>query len=194
VPEPAAPPGDVQSLILQTREPQFISSAYFLRFRFDPGRYALAARETVEGRQLLRIEYYPTKLFSDDPGDKVQKRQAQAARRESDKDYGAEVQRLINKVSLVTLWVEPAQHQIVKYTFDNIGFDFLPMAWLVRVADLKASMVMSEAFPGVWLPSRIDTAAAVVLAAGRFDVSYALDYRDYREASVSTKIRGASVR
>ena len=39
----------------------------------------------------------------------------------------------MNKVSLVTLWVEPKAHQIVKYTFDNVSFDFLPGAWLVRV-------------------------------------------------------------
>jgi hypothetical protein len=188
------PPSDVQSLIQQTREPQFISSAYFLRFRFDEGRYALAGRETVSGRQVLRIEYYPTKLFSDDPGDKVQRRQKQAAGRPDDKDYEREVQRVINKESMVTLWVEPTTHQIVKYTFDNLGFGFLPMAWLVRIADLKASMEMSEAFKDVWLPKSIDAAAAIVLAAGRFDMTYSLGYNDYREATVTTKVRGASVR
>lgn len=190
----APPPSDVQSLIQQTREPQFISSAYFLRFRFDQGRYALAGREAVNGREVLRIEYYPTKLFSDDPGDKVQRRQTQAAGRPNDKEYEREVQRVINKESLVTIWVEPMGHQIVKYTFENVGFDFLPMAWLVRVADLTASMEMSEAFKGVWLPKSIDAAAAIVLAAGRFDMTYSLDYTDYREATVTTKIRGASVR
>ena len=46
--------------------------------------------------------------------------------------YDAAMQRLMNKVSLVTLWVEPKAHQIVKYTFANLPFDFLPGAWLMR--------------------------------------------------------------
>ena len=32
----------------------------------------------------------------------------------------------MNKTALVTLWVDPAEHQIVKYTFDNVWLDFLP--------------------------------------------------------------------
>ena len=39
----------------------------------------------------------------------------------------------MNKTALVTLWVDPSNHQIVKYTFDNVWLDFLPGAWLVRV-------------------------------------------------------------
>jgi hypothetical protein len=31
-------PGNVDGLIRQTRQPQFVSSAYFLRFKFDEGR------------------------------------------------------------------------------------------------------------------------------------------------------------
>src|SRR5687767_7220531 len=33
-----AAPSDLQSLIRQTREPQFVSSAYLLRFKFESGR------------------------------------------------------------------------------------------------------------------------------------------------------------
>ena len=32
----------------------------------------------------------------------------------------------MNKTALITLWVDPAEHQIVKYTFDNVWLDFLP--------------------------------------------------------------------
>ena len=32
----------------------------------------------------------------------------------------------MNKTALVTLWVDPVEHQIVKYTFDNVWMDFLP--------------------------------------------------------------------
>jgi len=39
-----AAPADLQSLIQQTREPQFVSSAYLLKFKFEGGRYALVGR------------------------------------------------------------------------------------------------------------------------------------------------------
>ena len=54
------------------------------------------------------------------------------------KAYDAEFQRLMNKVALITLWIEPNAHQIVKYTFDNIALDFLPVQWFASVNELKA--------------------------------------------------------
>jgi hypothetical protein len=188
-----APPTDVQSLIQQTREPQFVSSAYFLQFKFEEGKYALVGREKIDGRDVLRIEYYPTKLFSEEPETRAEARTNQATGRKSKEGaYGDEVQRLMNKVSLVTLWVEPTQKQIVKYTFDNVGLDFLPAAWLVRVTDLKANMLMSEAFPGVWLPKRIDMSAGVLMAPGPLSMTYEIQYSGYREAATSTKYRGTT--
>ena len=59
-------PNNVDSLIAQSREPQFVSSAYFLRFKFEEGKYALVGKETIDGRELLKVEYYPARLFSDD--------------------------------------------------------------------------------------------------------------------------------
>ena len=186
-------PADVQGLIRQTHEPQFISSAYFLKFKFEQGHYALVGREKIDNRDVLRIEYYPSTLFTDDSQTRTERRVRQAASQKSDKDDALDdqMQRLMNKVSLVTLWVEPNQHQIVKYTFDNAGLDFLPLAWLAQVTGLKASMLMSEAFPGIWLPNRVDTSGTVILAPGRFDIRYSLEYGGYREATVSTRIRGA---
>src|SRR6478609_3909001 len=58
---PDASAHDVDSLIRQSRQPEFISSAYFLRFKFDAGRYALVGRELFDGQEALRIEYYPEK-------------------------------------------------------------------------------------------------------------------------------------
>src|SRR5262249_36113543 len=109
----------------------------------------------------------------------------------SDDSYNDQMVSVMNKVSQVTLWVDSSQHQIVKFTFDNLGLDFLPLSWLARVTALKASMTMSETFPGVWLPKRIESSGSVVLAPGRFDIRYAIDYSDYREATVTTKVRGA---
>ena len=48
-------------------------------------------------------------------------------------------QEKFNKGALVTLWIDPAEHQIARFTFDNIGFDFLPLRWLIRLDELTAS-------------------------------------------------------
>jgi hypothetical protein len=188
-------PSDIQSLIQQTREPQFVSSAYFLKFKFESGRYALVGRETIDKQLVLRIEYYPARLFSDDPETRTAARAKRVAGAKSDEDaYGQEVQRLMNKVSRVTMWVEPNQKQIVKYTFENIGLDFLPASWLVRVTDLRANMTMTEAFAGVWLPQRIGAVGAFVLAAGPFSVAYDIHYSGYREATTGGRYLGPASR
>ena len=188
---PPSSAADMQSLIEQTREPQFVSSAYFLRFKFEAGTYALVGRETIGNTSVLRIEYYPTKLFSDNPSTRAEARANQATRRNQKQEaYGQEIQRLMNKASLVTIWVEPGQKQIVKYTFDNIGLEFLPAAWLVRVTDLRANMAMTEAFPNVWLPRRIDLAAGFLLAPGPFSLTYDIEYSGYREAVAAGKYLG----
>ena len=180
-------------------EPQFISSAYFLRFKFESGKYALVGRESLEGRQVLQIEYYPTKLFeemrsrSDRP-----ERENERRRNERSEPLEREVQRVLNKASLVTLWIDPATHQILKYTFDNVGsglsalsisVNSLPLGWLAQVEELRASMTMGEAFPDVWLPRALDMRFGVAMAVGQFDVQYALDYHDYRRADVTSTIR-----
>ncbi len=184
--EPAAPAGDaedVDALLRQTRRPQFISSAYFLRFRFDEGQYALVGRETLDGREVLKIEYYPTNLFRG-----TDRRRTGREPSPEDKAYDAEFRRLMNKTALVTLWVEPGAHQIVKYTFDNVDFDFLPAQWLLHIDGLHGTMTMGQPFPGVWLPDTVDFQAALTLAVGQFDLSYTLQYHDYRRADVSTKV------
>jgi hypothetical protein len=176
-------PRDVDGLLRQTREPQFISSAYFLRFKFEEGKYALVGRETLDGRDVLRVEYYPTRMFGG-----TDRRRHGPEPSADDKARDAQFQKLMNKVALVTLWVEPKAHQIVKYTFDNVGFDFLPVQWLVHVNDLKASMTMGQPFPDVWLPNGLDLAFSGTLAVGQFDLSYRLDYHDYRRPDVTSKV------
>lgn len=182
--EPSAgdAPRDLDSIIQQTRQPQFITSAYFLRFRFEEGNYAFVGRETLDGRELLRIEYFPDRLFS------RERRWTGRQPSDSDKARAAEMERMLNKVSLITLWIEPAAQQIVKYTFDNVAFDFLPAQWLVHVNDARASMTMSQSFPEVWLPRDVEVALALTVALGQFDVRYTLAYHNYRRADVTTKI------
>jgi hypothetical protein len=183
-----AAPGDVTdvgSLISQTREPQFISSAYFLRFKFEQGRYALVGREVLDGLDVLKVEYYPERMFS---GTDRRRRYDGKEPSAQDRARDAEFQRLMNKVALVTLWIEPKAHQILKYTFDNVGFDFLPAQWLIHVSDVKATMKVAQPFPEVWLPDSLDVDVALMMAFGQLDLHYSLDYHDYRQPDVTTKV------
>jgi hypothetical protein len=189
---PAEAPTDVAGLIRQSRQPEFISSAYFLRFRFDAGTYALVGRERLEDRDVLRIEYYPTRLFSVSARRRGQERregpEEQKAREKQDRE-DAQFNQLMNKVALVTLWIEPASHQIVKYTYDNVALDFLPAQWLVHVDDVRASMTMGQPFPDVWLPRGLEINAAMTFALGQVEFRASLDYHDYRQADATVKIR-----
>src|SRR3954453_8518943 len=177
--------GDVGGLIQQTRQPQFVSSAYFLRFKFEEGKYALVGRETLDGRDVLRVEYYPARMFG---GTDRRRTPPGKEPTSADKARDAEMQRMMNKVALVTLWVEPKAHQILKYTFDNVGFDFLPVQWLIHVSDFKATMKVAQPFPDVWLPTNLDIDLALTAAVGQFDMRYALEYHDYRVPEVTSKV------
>jgi hypothetical protein len=112
----------------------------------------------------------------------------QKAREKQDRE-DAQFNQLMNKVALVTLWIEPASHQIVKYTYDNVALDFLPAQWLVHVDDVRASMTMGQPFPDVWLPRGLEINAAMTLALGQVEFRAALDYHDYRKADATVKIR-----
>ena len=72
--------------------------------------------------------------------------------RPNDQGVDDTVNRLLNKGSRVTLWIEPAAKQIVKYTFDNVDMDFFPAQWIASVTGGHASMTMGQPFPDVWLP------------------------------------------
>jgi hypothetical protein len=175
-------PGDVNTLIRQTRQPDFISSSYFLNFKIDRGRYAFVGREQLDGREVLRIEYYPTKLFSDNPAAGNQRR------RDRNEGMDRQVARLMDKTSVVTIWVDPSSDQIVKYLFDNVGMDFLPGAWLVQATGARGTMEMHQVFPGVWLPVAIDLKVSLQLAIGDFDVNYRVRYDHYRRAQTSGRL------
>jgi hypothetical protein len=188
------PPPTLDAFVAQNAQPEFVDSAYFMKFKFEQGRYALAGREPFEGgREVLRIEYYPAKLFADEQDPERKKREEERKRSEKSRQYGETIERLMNKVALVTIWVEPTSHQIVKYVFDNVNFDFFPGAWLLRVDELKASMQMSQPFKDkdIWLPKNIEFAFSAMLAVGPVYARYHVDYHDFREATTAARIKKA---
>jgi hypothetical protein len=191
-------------------EPRFVSEAYFMDFKFEAGNYYLAGRETLEGQDVLKIEYYPTGMFGDDDkrnedgkadksdkdtdkdkaaGASQKRTPAQERATRKEKEWEQDIERKMNKTALITLWIDPREHQIVKYTFDNVWMDFLPVAWLVRVDDIRASMTMGQPFPGVWLPRGMNIHAGITLANGSFEAGYERAFADYRMAEVATKMR-----
>jgi hypothetical protein len=95
----------------------------------------------------------------------------------------------MNKAALVTLWVDPAEYQILKYDFENVDLDFLPGRSIVRLDGMKAAMEMGQPFPSVWLPRSLRIGFDLTIALGSVDGRYAVDYYDYKVATVATKVR-----
>jgi hypothetical protein len=172
-------PPSLNDLVRPGNEPRFVSTAYFMRFKFEPGHYALVGRERLLDRDVLKIEYYPAELFREG--------RTRPNRRVRERDDRVEDK--MNKVALITLWIEPTAHQILQYEFRNIDFDFLPGRYLARLDDMHATMRMGQAFPDVWLPDTIGMRFAMTLAIGTIDARYDVRYHDYREATVRTRVR-----
>ena len=171
---------NTDDLLKQVREPQFVSSAYFLKFRFEQGHYALAGREKIGDIQALKIEYYPEAGLFKDGRSKPDRK----VKREDDR-----IEEKMNKASIVTLWIDPATHQILQYTFADVDWDFFPGRSLVRIGDVQATMQMAQAFPNVWLPKSIEMHFEMMLAVGAVDATYRVDYQNYKEAAVTYKIK-----
>ena len=171
---------NTEDMLKQVRQPEFVSSAYFLKFKFEKGHYALAGREKIGDLDTLKIEYYPEAgLFKDGktkPDKKV-------------KDKDDQLEDKMNKASMVTLWIDPKAFQILKYEFENMDWDFFPGRSLVRVGDTRASMQMGQAFPNIWLPKSVEMQFEMMLAVGAVDAAYRVEYSNYKEAAVSYKIK-----
>ena len=185
-------PGDlaltrsVEDVISQSFEPGFIQSANFMRFKFDQGQYALVGRERMLDRDVLKVEYYPRKLFNDEKERPC--RQKKPAER-CDADREADIERKLNKVSLATLWVDPAERQILRYEFRFQDMDFLPGRAIVRVDSSRATMQMAEPFANVWLPDAVMMRFRLSSAAGPLEARYDVKYRQYRVPETSGRVR-----
>lgn len=163
-------------------QPRFLSEAYWLDFEFEPGNYYFAGRERLAGREVLRIEYYPERLFARNEGGGEKCGRAPAITVSRDPEA-------FNENALVTLWIDPAEHQIVRFTFDNAGFDFLPLRWLFRLDGLTASMTMGRPLDDVWLPERIEASGRMTMAAGSATVAWSRAFTDYRLARTGGRLR-----
>jgi hypothetical protein len=177
---PPVPITNTEDMLKQMREPQFVSSAYFMKFRFEQGHYALAGREKIGDIEALKIEYYPKEGLFKDGRSKPDERVKKDEERFEEK---------MNKASMVTLWIDPKTHQILQYVFDDMDWDFFPGRALVRVGDLEATMQMTQAFPNIWLPGSIEMRFEMLLAIGTVDATYRVDYQNYKEAAVTYKIK-----
>jgi hypothetical protein len=206
------PGSDKEVVALVGTEPRFISEAYFMRFPFEPGNYYLAGRETIDGRPVVKVEYYPTRLFTEDEerekkevtitagGDvKVQaagekspgkEKSNKPAKRDKEDDIESEIETALNKVTMVTMWIDPQEYQIVRFAFDNADWGFLPGRAIVRVDQAKATMTMGRYFDHVWLPKEIAFNFGATFAAGSYMFRYGREFYDYRKGEVSAKIRG----
>ena len=183
-----AVPESVDDLARQSFEPGFISSANFLKFTFDPGQYALSGREKMLDRDVLKIEYYPTKLFRDNDDERRRRDQPRSEREVRNDQKGQEIEADMNKTSLVTLWIDPAENQILRYEFRNVDMDFLPARWLVRMDRMQATMQMAEPFPNVWLPASMNVRFRMTLPLGPIEARYDVKYSNYKLAETSGRI------
>lgn len=154
----------------QDLAPRFVSDAFYgTEFPFEPGAYYFAGRDTVAGREVVRIEYYPAGL--------------------DDKASYPRLNQGFNKTSVVTFWVDPETEQIAKYAFRNAGMDFLPLQWLARVEGFEASAEMTPV-GGAWMPARTTVSGRIMTAAGAFQGSITQEFFDYREAETGARLVG----
>jgi hypothetical protein len=182
--------GAVEDIISQTFEPDFIRSANFMEFKFDAGTYVLAGREKMLERDVLKIEYYPKRLFRDDNPKKPPCEERSAASKcTKEEEFDQNIDTKMNKVSLVTLWVDPAEKQILKFEFRFQDLDFLPGHSIVRIESARSTMEMGEPFANVWLPSSIGMRFRLGSAAGPLEAKYEVKYRDYRLPETSGRVR-----
>jgi len=170
-------------------EPRFVSESYFMDFKFEPGNYYLAGKETLDGHEVLKVDYLPTKMFDENDESKKTDPKKETKGEKKERESDEVIDRKMDKTSQVTLWVDPVSHQIVKYTFDNVWLDFLPGGWIVKIDDLRASMQMGQPFPGVWLPHSMNIHAGFTVALGSMELQYRREFSNYRKADVATKVK-----
>ena len=149
----------------------------FLGFRFEPGNYFYAGRETLEGRDVVVVEYYPEEGPWNDEDD------------ESESEEERDIEAKISKTLLVKMWIDPEEHQIVRMSLDNAGFDFLPARWLLQLDTVEATLTMAKPFESVWLTDSIEAYGKLTTAGGGIELRYKTHFYDYARAETSATYR-----
>jgi hypothetical protein len=150
----------------------------FFGFKFEPGNYFYAGRREVDGQEVVIVEYYPDKGPWNDE-----------AEEKEDSEEEKQIMAQLSKVLLITMEVDPAEHQIVRMTMDNAGFDFLPASWLLQVDTIEASLAMHQPLGDVWLPRDMSGYGRVSTAAGDIEVHYRSTFYDYAKAKTGATYR-----
>ncbi|MCK7493449.1 MAG: hypothetical protein MZW92_20245 [Comamonadaceae bacterium] len=133
----STPRSDKEVVALVGTEPRFISEAYFMKFPFEPGNYYLAGRETIDGRDGGEGRVLPDEAVHrrrgaagrrsvtrsaaasgdvkvDSADRREPRRQGGQARsppgeaRQGRRDRGRNRDARMNKVTMVTMWIDPA--------------------------------------------------------------------------------------
>ena len=139
-------PLNVDGLLKQTRQPEFISSASHASVPVRGGQATRSSDARRSKAATCCASSTTRRICSAGPD---RRRRSRKARSERDKAYDAAYRRMMNKVALVTLWVEPKAHQIVKYTVRQRRRSISSRrSGCVHVDDVRATMTMSAAVSG----------------------------------------------
>lgn len=145
----------------------------FFGLEFEPGNSFFAGNDQFEGRDVVVVEYYPDEdAFSDDEDDEDDEIAAQLA-----------------KVLVVRMLIDVKEHQIVRMSLDNVGFDFLPVGWLVKLDTVETSLTMHNPIEDIWLTRDIEAYGRITTAGGGIAVRYSSTFFDYTKAETSATYR-----
>lgn len=158
----------IESVDEQREEDRFgINSLYHwdsFMIRHEPGNYFMETPGVPPGESVVRVEYLPTRLFSED-------------------DDGQGYSSKFDQSSHIKLDVLADTPQIVGFDFDNVSMEFLPVSWLIHVEDVSAAMDLAQVADGRWLPAEIRASARASIASADIDVEYRRVFSDYEPAS-----------
>ena len=182
---------ELSGFVGQGAEPRFISEAYFLKFRSSPGTTTspgasnwMAAKSSRSSTSRQRCSTTsPTKKT---PGPRRHRHQPRRTGQGAGQDAGKpprkrdqkeidddeKIDRAMNKTSTVTMWIDPQEYQVVRFTFDNVDWGFLPGRAIVRIDEAKASMTMGRVFEQIWLPRDVTFRGSATFASGTFRFGY----------------------
>jgi hypothetical protein len=192
-PVEAAPPeaASLDAFLAQAREPDFVESAYFMKFKFDQGRYALVGREPFDGaKQVLRVEYYPTQLFTDDE-ESAERKKAREKKAKAEDPKKAERREAGNAYAMPSSGREQgvgssrsdrASVAADVNAFDNVNFDFLPArGWSAWTTSRRRAHEPALQDKDIYAKN-VEFTFVAMLA---IDYDARVDYHDYREATTS---------